>query len=82
MNGELILTDKMQFTNDDRNNYHTWKKSNGLTDEQILQKEKSLVDVLMVKPLQWYLDILKECGFKDIEVIHKHFMYNTIRCFK
>lgn len=77
-NGLLILSDKMSYSVESIKLYHNFKRQNGVSDEIISAKEKSLAGVLTCKPLQWYLSTLKDIGFEDVEVINSKFMFNTI----
>lgn len=76
--GMLIISDKMDFSIETENLYHDFKRKNGVTDEVILQKRAALFGVLVTRPLQWYIDTLKEIGFTQIQVINSRFMFNTI----
>lgn len=76
--GLLILTDKMSYSDETNKLYYDFKRRNGVTEDVIKSKEQSLVGVLTCKPLQWYLDTLKEIGFRDIQVINSRYMFNTI----
>lgn len=76
--GMLILTDKMSHSNTSENLYHQFKRSKGVTDEEIGYKKNSLLGVLTTKPINWYLETLKEIGFDDIQIINTAFMFSTI----
>lgn len=76
--GMLILSDKMSFTNSIDCLYDNFKRSNGITDNEILKKKASLIGVLTTKPCKWYLDTLQEIGFEDIQIVNANMMFNTI----
>lgn len=76
--GTLILTDKMDFTPEQEEAYYAFKKKNGVSDDEIIIKKKSLENVLITKPLNWYLEILKNLGFENIKIVNSCFMFYTI----
>jgi 2-polyprenyl-3-methyl-5-hydroxy-6-metoxy-1,4-benzoquinol methylase len=77
-NGMLILSDKMDHSLETENLYYDFKRANGVPEEVIQKKKSALTGVLVTKPLQWYLDILKETGFFDIQVVNSRYMFSTI----
>jgi len=77
-NGLLILSDKMSHVQELEDMYYDFKRSNGVSEETIQTKKQALLGVLVTKPLQWYLDTLKEIGFEDIEVVNSNMMFHTI----
>lgn len=77
-NGLFIISDKMSFSKETKQLYHNFKLLQGVSIKEIEEKERSLVGVLISKPLSWYLDTLKQIGFRDIQVINSRFMFNTI----
>ncbi len=77
-NGLLILSDKMDHSLETENLYYDFKRANGVPEEVIQKKKSALTGVLVTKPLQWYLDILKEIGFFDIQVVNSRYMFSTI----
>lgn len=78
----LIVTDKMDFTEEQQQQYIAFKIERGMTEEEIAEKTAAIEGVLVTKPLEWYLSTLQQIGFKGIEVINSRFMFNTIRCYK
>lgn len=78
--GLLILTDKMTQSLETKQAYHAWKRSNGVSQDTIRQKEQRLKGVLETKPLVWYLDSLESLGFQQIEVVNSRFCFNTLIC--
>jgi SAM-dependent methyltransferase len=77
-NGFLIITDKMDHHPEVERMYYNFKRKNGVSDEVIYKKKASLQGVLVTKPLEWYLDILKSLNFSRIQVINNRFMFTTI----
>jgi SAM-dependent methyltransferase len=76
--GTLIISDKMAHGILEETLYHNWKRSQGVSDDEIKEKQQRLVGVLVPMPLSWYLDTLKTLGFEDIAVINSRFMFHTI----
>jgi len=80
--GILIVSDKMtsdQFVHD---RYHDFKRSHGVTERAIREKEAAVAGVLMTLPLAWYLDTLAAVGFENIDVIDASWCFKTILCRK
>lgn len=80
--GMLIVTDKMDHTPELETLYHDFKRRNGVSDEVIQKKKLSLNGVLTTRPLQWYLDTLKQIGFDDLQVVNSRFMFTTVYAVK
>lgn len=80
--GTLILTDKMEGDETDNSKYIEFKKSNGLSQDEIEKKANSLKDVLIQYPLNWYIKELSDIGFNSIEIINSKFMFYSIKCQK
>jgi hypothetical protein len=62
--------------------YYAWKQANGVSKEEIMLKERKLLGVLETKSLDWYLGILQDIGFTDIECVNSRFNFNTLVCKK
>ena len=76
--GTIILTDKMATNTLVRDQYHAWKRSVGVSAEEIARKEAALAGVLTTKPLEWYLESLRNVGFKDVRVMHEAYCFATL----
>ena len=79
--GIFILTDKMTSSKFVHDQYHDFKRSMGVSEEEIARKEASIKGVLETRPLEWYFDALQKTGFKDIEVIDAPFCFATLIAF-
>lgn len=77
-NGCLIISDKMDYLPEVEDMYYNFKRENGVSDEIIYKKKVSIQGVLVTKPLEWYLDMLKDLNFSSIQVINTRFMFTTI----
>jgi len=76
--GLLILSDKMSHVQELEEMYYDFKRNNSVSEEIIQTKKRALLGILVTKPLQWYLDTLKEIGFENIEVVNSNMMFHTI----
>lgn len=77
-NGALILTEKVSGSSLANELYYDFKRSNGMTEEQIEEKKQRLEGVLTTYPLQWYIDTLDKLGFKQIDVINANTVFVTL----
>src|SRR6185437_6578227 len=80
--GIFILTDKMSSSKFVHDQYHDFKRSMGVSEEEIARKEASIKGVLETRPLEWYFDTLEKTGFRDIEVIDAPYCFATLLAFK
>ena len=76
VNGCFIMVEKVLGNTDNINklfvkNYYDMKKQNGYTEEQIERKRLSLEGVLVPVTSDWNIDLLKQAGFKQIDVFWK-----------
>lgn len=75
-NGCFIMVEKVLGNTDNINklfvkNYYDMKKQNGYTEEQIERKRLSLEGVLVPVTSDWNVDLLKQAGFKQVDVFWK-----------
>lgn len=80
--GIFILSEK---TTDDllpKTFYYDFKKNNGVTDQEIKEKEKNLKGILFLQGIDWYLDKLKSVGFDKIYIIDADWCFTTFLCLK
>lgn len=80
--GALIVSDKIVSTPYALERYHDFKRSMGLTEEQIATKAEAIKGILVPFPLGWYFETLKEVGFKNIELIDASWCFATLLCWK
>jgi tRNA (cmo5U34)-methyltransferase len=76
--GLFIMSDKMDYSLETEKLYHNFKRSNGVSEEVLQEKQRSLIGVLTTMPLSWYLQTLEELGFCDIQVVNTRYMFSTI----
>jgi tRNA (cmo5U34)-methyltransferase len=80
--GIFILTDKMTSSPFVHERYHDFKRSMGVSEQEIQRKEASLVGVLETRPLEWYIATLQKIGFRDVSVIDASYCFATLIAFK
>lgn len=80
--GTFVLTDKTTQTDDVKELYYNFKRSNGITDEYIYEKEQKLKGYMNLMSVEWYIDTLDEIGFKNIQIINARFGFVTFYCEK
>ncbi len=76
--GVLILTEKVSASPLANELYYDFKRRNGVTEAQIEEKKQRLEGVLTTYPINWYLDKLKQLGFKQIDVINANTVFVTL----
>lgn len=80
--GFMILSEKTSLDPVCIREYHRWKSSQGVTQEQILAKEASVKDIMFINGPGWYIDHLPRLGFHDIQIIDAHWCFTTFLCHK
>jgi 2-polyprenyl-3-methyl-5-hydroxy-6-metoxy-1,4-benzoquinol methylase len=75
--GVFILTDKTPQSDIIKDMYYDFKRSNGISNEYIYEKEKKLQGYMNLLPVQWYLDTLTESGFTNIQIINSKYGFVT-----
>ena len=75
-NGCFIMVEKVLGNTDNINklfvkNYYDMKRQNGYTEEQIERKRLSLEGVLVPVTNDWNIDLLKQAGFRQVDVFWK-----------
>lgn len=68
-NGILILSEKTLQT--PKILYHTWKKLQGCSEQEIKDKEHSLKNVMHCDNIDWYVDAFETVGFQHRLFNHK-----------
>lgn len=80
-NGYLILTEKCLQSKIVKDLYYDFKRSNGVSEDYIKQKENSLIGVMHLMNVDWYLKTLQELGF-SVDIIHAEYGFVTFICKK
>ena len=77
-NGIFILTEKMTQSALTKKQYYDWKHSNGVSWDEIQQKEDSLKGVMFSESLEWWLKTLREIGFTKINIANSYMDFTTM----
>lgn len=80
--GVLVLTEKTVKDSYAINFYHNFKRFQGVSEEDIAKKAKSVENVMHINNALWYLNTLSEVGFKQTYIINSHWCFNTFVCIK
>ena len=80
--GVLIISDKTVQSDVIKNMYYDFKRSNGLTDEYIYEKEAKLQGYMHQYTVDWYIDTLNQIGFKHTQIINSRLGFVTFYCEK
>jgi len=80
--GEKIKTDNIILENAFRNYHITYKASKGLPHDEITQKAVSIEGVLIPLTLDENLSMLRDAGFKTIEIFFKWYNFVGIIAIK
>ena len=75
--GVFILTDKTTQTDDVKEIYYDFKRSNGIDDAYIYEKEEKLKGYMVTETPEWYIDTLKQTGFSNIQIINSSLGFVT-----
>ena len=78
--GTFILSEKTTLDPLMIEKYHEFKIQNGVSEREVKEKEKQLLDVMFIDDIEWYLCTLKEIGFTKVNVINAHYCFNTFIC--
>jgi len=85
--GIFLMSEKLITENKKLNKimidiYYEYKKEMGYTEYEIAQKREALENVLIPYTMQENIEMLKNAGFKDIEVIFRWNNFATFIAFK
>lgn len=81
-NGVFILSEKTSIDSLPIKFYHLYKSKMGVSALEIAKKEESVKDVMHINSVQWYLDTLKQIGFKNVYITNAHWCFTTFVCLK
>lgn len=79
-NGLFFISEKTSMSELMKEYYYDFKRANGVTEEEIKQKETSLKGVLTTYPLAWYYNTLYKVGFKTIDILKAERGFITLCC--
>jgi tRNA (cmo5U34)-methyltransferase len=76
-NGYMVLSEKTSLDNLPIHFYHEFKRSQGVSQTEITQKEQSLVGVMHINSPEWYIQTLRSLGFKKVWIIDAYWCFTT-----
>lgn len=80
--GIFVLSEKVSTESFPTQFYYDYKRSKGVSNEEIFAKEKSLKGVMNINSLSWYLDKLNSIGFNRIYLMDASWCFASIVCLK
>lgn len=75
--GMLVLTDKTVNEGLALEQYHKFKLSSGVSQEEVRQKAESLKNVMHIDSVEWYFNTLRELGFGKIYIASANWCFTT-----
>ena len=81
-NGLLIISDKTSNDPLPTHFYHNFKRSAGISEQDILLKAQSLKSVMTINSPEWYLKTLTQQGFKTVYIADADWCFTTFVCIK
>lgn len=75
--GILILTEKTSFSDATKKLYYNFKRKQGVSEDEIQQKEIRLQGVLNTASPGWYIDALTDIGFESCDIISAQYGFVT-----
>lgn len=80
--GVFILTDKTSKEKFPLKFYHLYKSRMGVSQEDIIKKAESVENIMYINDVQWYIDVLKTVGFKNVYIMNAHWCFTSFVCTK
>jgi len=80
--GTLIITDKTSKQPLPLEHYHLYKKRQGVTDQQIKDKQQSVENIMFIDDVEWYLTIFKELGFRQSYIFEADWCFTSFVAIK
>jgi glycine cleavage system H lipoate-binding protein len=80
--GMLILTDKTYNDMINIKLYHHYKKTMGVSDDEICAKAESVKDVMKINPPEWYLAELRSAGFDMVSIVDADYCFTSFLAVK
>ena len=75
--GMLVLTDKTVNEGLALEQYHRFKLSSGVSQDEVRQKAESLKNVMHIDSVEWYFNTLGELGFGKIYIASANWCFTT-----
>ena len=80
--GFLILSDKTSNSGIDLKLYHDFKRRQGVSDLEIIEKAASVKDIMFINDVSWYQTQLANLGFVGIDIINSAPCFTTFLAIK
>lgn len=80
--GFLILSEKTSLDPVTIQHYHNFKLRNGVSEQEILEKQRKVQDIMYINEPTWYLDTLSSMGFKNLHIVDADWCFTTFFCTK
>lgn len=80
--GILVISEKTSLDPFAINFYHDYKRMQGVSDLEILDKEAKVKDIMYINNIDWYQEHLKELGFSKINIVNAFWCFTTFVCLK
>lgn len=80
--GVFVLTDKTSLDPYSIKFYHQYKRSKGVSEQAIRQKELDIKDIMYIDSVEWYLENLKKIGFTQVNVANASWCFTSFVCQK
>jgi tRNA (cmo5U34)-methyltransferase len=80
--GFMILSDKTCNSGIDLKLYHNFKRSQGVSEDEITNKAASVKDIMFINEPNWYLEQLKLIGFDQVSIINAAPCFTTFLAIK
>jgi SAM-dependent methyltransferase len=78
----LVLSEKTTTDPVPTHFYYEFKERQGVSKQEITEKEQSLQGVMYINDVAWYLDKLTATGFSKVYIIDANWCFTTFLCFK
>jgi len=75
--GYLILSDKTYNQGTFLDLYHDYKRSQGVSDQEVAEKAAAVKDVMFIDDQSWYISTLADLGFCDITIIDADWCFTS-----
>jgi SAM-dependent methyltransferase len=80
--GFLILSEKTENSGLALERYHEFKRSQGVSEEEIISKAKSLEGAMFIDSADWYCKNLKFLGFQQISIFSATWCFTSFVAIK
>jgi len=80
--GFLLLTDKTSLDPTAIHFYHEFKSKQGVGQQEIVDKARSVESIMFVDRPEWYMKYIKLIGFRNTQIIDASWCFTSFLCFK